>query len=134
MANSKPVISINDVPMWASMERGALALQCCDQCNTFRYPPAPVCPECLSETATWKPVSGKGSVLSWVIFHRKYFDDHIPPYNSVAVRLEEGPIIVSQLKGDEPPGSWIGETVALAYGEHAGRQQHHLTWVPGAAK
>jgi uncharacterized OB-fold protein len=134
MANSKPVISIDDMPMWASMERDALELQCCDQCNTFRYPPAPVCPECLSEAVTWTPVSGKGRVLSWVIFHRKYFDDHVPPYNSVAVLLEEGPIIVSQMEGEKPPGSWIGEQVELAYGEHAGRRQHHLRWVPGAVK
>lgn len=130
MANSKAIMGINDVPMWESMQRERLELQCCDACAAFRYPPASVCPECLSEQATWKAVSGTGTILSWVIFHRKYFDDHPPPYNSVAVRLAEGPIIVSQLEGTEPEGSWIGKSVQLAYGEHAGRIQHHVRLAP----
>jgi uncharacterized OB-fold protein len=119
-------MGINDVPMWDSMARGQLELQCCGECAAFRYPPAPVCPECLSEQYSWKAVSGRGNILSWVVFHRKYFDDHPPPYNSVAVRLDEGPIVVSQLHGAEPAGSWIGQPVRLGYGEHAGRIQHHV--------
>ncbi|MFL9926351.1 OB-fold domain-containing protein [Herbaspirillum lusitanum] len=126
MANSKAVMGINDAPMWESMKHEKLALQQCDACASFRYPPASACPECLSEKASWKPVSGKGTILSWVIFHRKYFDDHVPPYNSVAIRLPEGPIIISQLQGEEPKGSWINREVELAYGEHAGRMQHYV--------
>ncbi len=126
MANSKPVMGLHDIPMWDSIQREQLELQCCDACAAFRYPPAPVCPECLSEQASWKAVSGRGSILSWVVFHRKYFDDHPPPYNSVAVRLEEGPIVVSQLHGPQPEGSWIGQPVRLSYAEHAGRIQHHV--------
>lgn len=133
MAISKVVMGLYDKPMWDSIGRQRLELQCCDECATFRYPPAPVCPHCLSELASWKPIAGRGTVLSWVVFHRKYFDDHVPPYNSVAVRLPEGPIVVSQLQGPEPTGSWIGEEVEFAYAEHAGRMQHHLRWVPSAA-
>jgi uncharacterized protein len=128
MANSKAVLGIDDLPMWASMKARKLQLQRCDPCGHFRYPPAPVCPQCLSARATWTAVSGKGTVLSWVVFHKKYFDDHVPPYNSVAVQLEEGPIIVTQLQGPEPEGSWIGETVELEYAEHIGRIQHFARW------
>ena len=128
MANSKAVLGLDDLPMWASMKAGKLQLQRCDQCGHFRYPPAPVCPQCLSARATWTAVSGKGTVLSWVVFHKKYFDDHVPPYNSVAVQLEEGPIIVTQLQGPEPEGSWIGEPVELGYAEHIGRIQHFARW------
>jgi uncharacterized OB-fold protein len=128
MANSKAVLGIDDLPMWASMKAGKLQLQRCDPCGHFRYPPAPVCPQCLSARASWTAVSGKGTVLSWVVFHKKYFDDHVPPYNSVAVQLEEGPIIVTQLQGTEPEGSWIGETVELEYAEHIGRIQHFARW------
>jgi uncharacterized protein len=128
MATSKAVMGIDDLPMWASMQAGKLQLQRCDSCGHFRYPPAPVCPLCLAAKATWTAVSGRGTVLSWVIFHKKYFDDHVPPYNSVAVQLEEGPIIVTQLQGSEPQGSWIGETIELCYAEHAGRIQHYARW------
>jgi len=124
MANSKIVMGIDDIPMWASIDRHRLELQTCDDCGAIRYPPAPVCPKCLSEKATWTAVSGEGTIISWVVFHRKYFDDHPPPYNSTAVELDEGPIIVTQLQGDEPEGSWIGKRVRLGYAEHAGRTQH----------
>jgi uncharacterized OB-fold protein len=134
MGISKIVMSLDDIPMWASIERGRLELQQCDNCHAFRYPPAPVCPNCLSADATWTPVSGQGEVLSWVVFHKKYFDDHLPPYNSLAIRLDEGPIVVTQLQGDEPEGSWIGQRVELTYAEHAGRIQHFARWLkPEAA-
>ena len=59
-------------------------------------------------------------------FHKKYFDDHLPPYNSVAVQLPEGPIVISQLQGPQPEGNWIGREVVFVYAEHAGRMQHHV--------
>ncbi len=124
MANSKIVLALEDRPMWASIKRHRLELQKCESCGHVRYPPASVCPECLSDHATWQPVSGEGTIISWVVFHKKYFDDHPPPYNSAAVRLDEGPIVVTQLVGTEPEGSWIGRRVRLDYVEHAGRTQH----------
>lgn len=126
MANSKIVMGIDDLPMWQSIDRQGLELQCCDACATFRYPPAPLCPGCLSLEATWTPVDGTGTILSWVVFHKKYFDDHLPPYNSVAVQLPEGPIVISQLQGPQPEGNWIGREVVFVYAEHAGRMQHHV--------
>jgi uncharacterized OB-fold protein len=126
MANSKVIMGIDDAPMWKAMEAGRLELQRCDECGTVRYPPGPICPHCLSEKATWTVMSGQATIISWVVFHKKYFDDHPPPYNSVAVRLNEGPIVVSQLQGPEPEGSWIGRRVMFDFGEHAGRTQHFL--------
>jgi uncharacterized protein len=134
MANSKIVMGIDDIPMWSSIDRQQLALQSCSDCGHVRYPPASVCPKCLSAQSQWKPVSGLGTLLSWVVFHKKYFDDHLPPYNAVAVQLPEGPIIVSQLKGPEPAGSWIGARVELAYAVHAGRMQHHVRLPAGKEK
>lgn len=124
MGVSQPVKGLCDVPMWESMERRRLELQACSECEAFRYPPAPICPRCLSPDAEWRPVSGGGVVLSWVVFHRKYFDDFPPPYNAVAVRLDEGPIIVTNLVGNEPEGEWIGRRVVLEHVEHEGRVQH----------
>jgi uncharacterized OB-fold protein len=129
MANSKIVMGIDDVPMWRSIERGRMELQCCKACAAFRYPPAPVCPQCLETEAAWTPIAGRGRIMSWVVFHRQYFDDHVPPYNSVAVQLPEGPIVVSQLMGTEPEGSWIGHAVEFCYAQHAGRMQHHVRLV-----
>jgi uncharacterized OB-fold protein len=125
MDNSQAVKGFNDLPMWESMREGKFSLQSCDDCGHVRYPPAPVCPVCLSEYSSWKPVVGGGTILSWVVFHRQYFNDFPPPYNSVAVRLDEGPIVVTRLLGSVPEGSWIGRRIVLGYDEQCGREQHH---------
>ena len=50
--------------------------------HAFRFPPAEVCSECTSDAYDWKPVSGKGRVFSFVIYHRAYhpgFQERDPP-------------------------------------------------------
>lgn len=128
MGASEAVMTLYDEPMWRSMEEGRLKLQCCGGCGAFRYPPGPSCPECLSPESEWKAVSGKGEVLSWVVFRKQYFSDFPAPYNAVAVRLAEGPIIISNLEGPEPSGCWIGEDVDLVYRRHGERTQHAVRW------
>ena len=121
MGPSKPVMGLYDQPMWDSIARQRMELQYCAQSGQYRYPPSPACPHCLSLDHEWRPVSGHGEILSWVVFHRRYFEDYPPPYNVVAVRLAEGPIIMTNLVGPTPAGSWIGAQVELCYEQHAGR-------------
>ena len=52
--------------------------------------------------------------MSWIVFHRRYLALS-PPYNVIAVRLEEGPLMISNLEGVSPSGSWIGSKVSLTY-------------------
>jgi len=114
-ATPRPVLGLRDGAFWDSVRAGAMALQRCDACGAFRYPPGPACPTCLSSSAQWVPVSGAGTVLSWVVFHRQYLPAYPQPYNVIAVRLQEGPVMISNLVGDPPPGSWIGTAVRLVY-------------------
>ncbi len=115
MANSRAVISCYDEPMWASIRRRKWELQHCDDCSRVRYPPSPTCPHCLSMAATWKPLAGGGRIISWVVYHKQYFDDYPPPYNVVAVQLDEGPLVITNLVGDEPEGSWLDHRVEIVY-------------------
>lgn len=124
MANSQPVVTLYDAPMWESLSRERMQLQSCGHCGTLRYPPGPICTACTSLDYRWTDLSGGGEILSWVRFHRAYFNDHPPPYNAVAIRLDEGPIVVSNLIGPEPEGEWIGRRVRLAYRRHLDRTQH----------
>ncbi len=106
------VMGLYDRPFWDHLERTErLALQTCLACGTVRYPPGPVCHACLSPEAEWRPVSGSGEILSWVVFHKGYLPGYTPPYNVIAVRLDEGPILMSNLEGPPPAGSWIGQRV-----------------------
>jgi uncharacterized OB-fold protein len=52
----------------------------------------------------WVPVSGRGSVFSFVVYHRVYhpaFADKVP-YVVAVIELEEGPRIISNVVGIAP--------------------------------
>jgi uncharacterized OB-fold protein len=115
MARSRAVISLYDEPMWRSIDAERWQLQQCDQCGQYRYPPGPVCPSCLCMSYTWRPLSGRGTILSWVVFHRQYLPEYPAPYNVVAVQLAEGPIVISNLAGPPPEDAWIGRAVEICY-------------------
>ena len=103
------VQGLYDEPLWRFLKQESrLYLQCCSACGAWRYPPGPVCQECLSPDSEWKPVSGGGELLSWIAFHKQYLPAYPAPYNVIAVRLDEGPTIISNLiddpRGDQPVG------------------------------
>src|SRR5207247_6921554 len=68
-----PRITPDNRPFWDATRRHELALQRCAECRRFRYPPAPVCTECLSERVEWLAVSGRGTVSNFVVVHHRYF-------------------------------------------------------------
>jgi uncharacterized OB-fold protein len=116
-ATPPAVMGLYDRPMWDSIKQRRMALQRCDGCGTWQYPPGPGCTRCGSEALTWTPVSGRATILSWVVFHRQYLPAYPVPYNAIGVRLAEGPVMISNLEGPAPEGSWIGRPVALHYVE-----------------
>ena len=108
------VLSLYDGPFWDYLAKeGRLRLQCCKACGTWRYPPGPACPSCLSPEAEWKPVSGEAELLSWATFHKQYLPAYPAPYTVIAVRLDEGPTMISNLVEDPPPGTLVGRRVRL---------------------
>lgn len=73
-------------------------LQVCILCGAFRFPPSFVCPKCLSTEYTWREISGRGKLWSWIVMHQNYFDafaDDVP-YVVLFVELDEGPFVISQ--------------------------------------
>jgi uncharacterized protein len=111
----RPVLGLYDRPMWESINARAMQLQQCADCGAFQYPPGPACPNCLSMKLEWTPISGRGHIISWAVFHRQYLPAYPAPYNTIAVRLEERPVMISNLEGGQPDGSWIGAAVTLSY-------------------
>ena len=94
-----PIPDDFDRPYWAALKKHELRTQKCLDCGEIWFPPNPVCPKCLSHNHEWIKLGGKGKVWSWVIFHQRYFpsfSDEIP-YNVVAVKLDEGPLITSNM-------------------------------------
>ncbi len=103
-AKPVPVPSEDSRPFWEATRDGELRLQRCADCGAFRFPPGVLCPECGSASAEWKALSGRGTVYSYVVFHRAYHPAFAQdlPYAVACVQLEEGPRLLSNIVGIEP--------------------------------
>ncbi|WP_448624394.1 Zn-ribbon domain-containing OB-fold protein [Geodermatophilus sp. URMC 64] len=113
-ARPAPRRGVYERPFWEYVQARQLRLQRCSSCGQFWYPPGPACPRCLSSDWAWEAISGRGSVLSWVIFHRGYFESMPPPYTVVAAELEEGPILLTDVAAP-PEQLFMGMPVRLTY-------------------
>ncbi len=93
-----------------------------DEAGNVWFPPGPMSP--FTHTANWKWVqlSGQGTVVSWVVFHQKYFagfaDD--VPYNVALVQLAEGPVIFTNIAGISNDKMHIGMPVKVQFNEMDG--------------
>lgn len=80
-------------PFWTAVQRHELVTPRCQQCGRRFFPPRPMCPDCNSLDIAFEPVSGRGQVHSFVVFHQVFhpaFRDDLP-YNVVQIALEEEP-------------------------------------------
>ncbi len=111
----RPRLSPSDQPFWEYARRRELRLQRCAECRTWRFPPAPVCDQCLSLDAEWAELSGRGTVYSWVVFHRQYFPALPPPYNVASIELAEGPLFIANLVNIDDEAIAIGRPVRVAW-------------------
>ncbi len=88
-----------EVPYWEAVKRNELRAQKCLDCGEIWFPPNAACPECLSGNYEWTRLSGRGKVWSWVVFHQLYFSSFADdiPYNVIVVKLDEGPLMTSNM-------------------------------------
>jgi uncharacterized OB-fold protein len=117
-AYNKPLPRIDTLnkPFWDAAREHRLVVQTCTACGDTRFPPGPVCPKCLSAEQTWKDASGRGTLQSWIEFHRAYWDGYRDdlPYRVCLVQLEEGPLLVSNLVGNSE-GAKLGAAVRVVF-------------------
>src|SRR6266404_4184172 len=71
-----PAITTLNGPYWDGLKRRELKMPKCKDCGNLWYPPAPFCPACWSRNFTWRQLSGRGKVNSWVVFHQAYFSSY----------------------------------------------------------
>lgn len=107
-----------DKPMWESAAEKQLRIQKCSECGTYRYPPGPACPECLSFDSRWEIITGRGNIMSWTVFHRKYLEAYPPPNLVVVVMLEEGAIMVANMPAEQVQHLKIDAAVEMFYEMH----------------
>ena len=112
----KPIPEPDSQPFWDALNQGELRLQRCVACGTLRHPPRAMCSACHSMDIEWIPVSGAGTVYSFIVSHQAVhpaLTDRVP-FGTVTIELDEGPRLVSNLIGVAPADIEIGQRVRLA--------------------
>ncbi|MEV6007530.1 OB-fold domain-containing protein [Streptomyces sp. NPDC051976] len=86
-----PVTDTDGAPFWEYARRGELRVQSCDDCGRLRFPPRPCCPYCRSFRSSWRQMSGRGRIWSYVFPHPPLLPDYAEqaPYNVIVVELAE---------------------------------------------
>jgi len=112
MTYNGPLPDLNDpltAPYWAGTRQKRLLIQKCDHCQYHRWPPAPICPECLTSGGTWTEIPAQGQLWTYAVYHR-HLDSSIKwplPYTVAMVELDAGPLMV---------GAFIGEVLESEIG------------------
>ena len=94
-----PAVSGLTEGYWRAAQHQQLAIQRCGACRRFVHFPEWRCPFCRRRELEFEQVSGRGRVHTFTIVHRPtlpVFEERVP-YNVVAVQLDEGVYMVSNL-------------------------------------
>ena len=80
-------------PFWAARRAASCSCSAARTCDRLRIPPRPMCPSCRSIRHEWVPVSGRGTVWSFVVPHPPLLPAYaaVAPYNVIIVALDDDP-------------------------------------------
>jgi uncharacterized OB-fold protein len=94
-----PAVTPSNATFWDGLEKGLVLAQCCNVCDRFRFPNAPVCPHCGATPARWEALSETGEVFSWVRYHKSFLPEFadIMPYVVACVEFPEGVRMLGRL-------------------------------------
>jgi uncharacterized OB-fold protein len=118
-----PAPQPNDVSAqyWRALDEGRLVFQRCAACTHAWLPARTECPRCLAPEPRWEAASGRGRLVSWVVYHHAYhpyFASRLP-YNVAVVELAEGPRLTTNIVAGGTPLA-IDMPVALVIEREAG--------------
>ena len=84
---------------WKYCAAGELRMQRCASCSHISWPPVEACENCGGSGLSWEPMSGRGRVISWCQFVQSYYKELATPYDCILVKLDEGPLFMSNPSG-----------------------------------
>lgn len=103
-----PNVDRDNAFFWEGARMGELRVQECRPCGRLHHPPVPMCPDCLATDMGHRVVSGRATVYSFI----KPVYPPLPMFGEdlivALVDLEEGPRLITNLRGvaleDVTPG------------------------------
>lgn len=110
--SNKPLPMATEIsaPFWNALKERKVQIQQCDDCGHWVFYPRAHCNACFSPHLSWKPISGKGTLLTYTLTRiptMPEFTDEMPQKLAV-VQFDEGPHVNTTLLGLEPDEIRIG--------------------------
>jgi uncharacterized protein len=120
---SKPVPVADEVSeeFWKAAANHVLAIQRCDECGWFSYPPSLTCRGCRlpGRSFHYEQVSGRGRVKTWTVVREAFlpsWKDEIPyPVAVVELDEQEGLYLTARIVGARPGDMAIGAPVEVVF-------------------
>lgn len=100
---------------WNATRDGRLLVQRCTACGHRQHYPRALCTACGSLDLGYVEASGRGTVYSFTVVRRAPHPAFAPPYVVALVRLEEGPLLLSNVVGCVPEDVRCDMRVALSW-------------------
>ena len=104
-----------DRPFWQALRRHEVEVQRCGSCGTHRFPATRYCAQCRSDKSEWVTVAPSGTLETWCVFHRPYFEGLPVPYTVIQVRLDCGVLVFANPSGVETGALRIGMPVEAVF-------------------
>ena len=104
-----------DRPFWQALRRRELQVQRCKSCGTHRFPATRYCAHCRSDESEWVAVAPSGTLETWCVFHRPYFEGLPVPYTVIQVKLDCGVRVFANPAGVENGALRIGMPVDAVF-------------------
>lgn len=110
-----PEITPDGESFWKGTKRHELLLPRCNACGKLFFYPRSRCVHCFSTDIKWEKVTGKGSIFSYTIVYRTPFEGFDVPYVLAVIKLDEGPMLLSNVIDCEPEKTAIGDPVEVIF-------------------
>lgn len=112
-----PKVSPLNRPYFTAGLDGRFVLQRCQSCQQWVFYPRVACPHCLSMSLQWQDADGTGEIQSFAVVQRPQHESFMStiPIILVAVKLPEGPIVISSLVDCQPEEVRIGKKVVVVF-------------------
>ncbi len=100
-------------PLQDAAHERRLLIKRCHDCGQPHWHPRARCPFCLSGNTLWEPSDGAGTIYTYSIVPRSPSG----PYAIAYIRLDDGPLMLSQVVDCTPEDVAIGKRVSVTFQE-----------------
>jgi uncharacterized OB-fold protein len=84
----QPLPDPDTYDFWQSLSKGELGICRCQECSLWMHPPLGRCRSCNGKVSI-EPVSGVGTVVSFIVVRQPTVPGRMPPYVVATVELQE---------------------------------------------